>query len=82
MAKNVKYWLFKGFLMKKEEKTVKSDLVFDGKVLHVYNDQISLADGRLSTRASTNLLIIVYPIVDIGLYPLFHPLNRSIKWMD
>ena len=36
--------------MKKEEKTVKSDLVFDGKVLHVYHDDIALPDGRLAKR--------------------------------
>ena len=36
--------------MKKEEKTVKSNLVFDGKVLHVYHDEISLPNGRLAKR--------------------------------
>ena len=36
--------------MKKEEKTVKENLVFDGKVLHVYNDDIALPDGRKATR--------------------------------
>ena len=80
MAKNVKYWLFKGFLMKKEEKTVKSDLVFDGKVLHVYNDQISLADGRLSTREIIhhNGGVCVLALVD-GKIPLVKQFRYAYK---
>ncbi len=36
--------------MKKEEKTVKSDLVFDGKVLHIYHDEIALPNGKKAMR--------------------------------
>lgn len=36
--------------MKKEEKTVKENLVFNGKVLHVFNDEIELENGYKTTR--------------------------------
>ena len=36
--------------MKKEEKTVKENLVFDGKVLHIYHDEVSLPDGKTAMR--------------------------------
>ena len=36
--------------MEKEEKTVKENLVFDGKVLHVYHDEVALPDGRKAMR--------------------------------
>lgn len=36
--------------MKKEEKTIKQNLVFDGKVLHVFNDEIEACNGIKTTR--------------------------------
>ncbi len=32
------------------EKTIKKNLVFDGRVLHVYNDEVSLPDGNRAMR--------------------------------
>lgn len=33
-----------------EEKTLTSNLIYDGKILHLYKDTIELPDGRTSTR--------------------------------
>lgn len=40
----------KNDIKKFEEKQVSSELIFDGKVLHVYKDDIALPDGRPSMR--------------------------------
>ena len=33
-----------------KEKTLKSNLVFDGKVIKVYNDEVKCPSGNISTR--------------------------------
>ena len=66
--------------MKKEEKTVKSDLVFDGKVLHVYHDAIALPDGRLAKREIIhhNGGVCVLALVD-GKIPLVKQFRYAYK---
>ena len=66
--------------MKKEEKTIKSNLVFDGKVLHVYNDEIALEDGRKSTREIIHHYggVCVLALVD-GKIPLVKQFRYAYK---
>lgn len=51
-----------------EEKTKSQNLVFDGKVLHVYCDDIYLPDGREATREYAKHLgaVCVVPLTDGG----------------
>ena len=66
--------------MKKEEKTIKSNLVFDGNVLHVFNDEIALEDGRKSTREIIhhNGGVCVLALVD-GKIPLVKQFRYAYK---
>ncbi len=49
-----------------EETTAVSELIFDGRVLHVYRDKINLPDGRQSTReyCRHNGAVAVVPLTD------------------
>ena len=51
-----------------EEKTVSSTSIFDGKVLHVRLDEISLPDGQSATReyCHHNGAVCVIPLTDEG----------------
>ena len=51
-----------------EEKTVSSELIFDGKVLHLYRDDISLPDGNPAFREYCRHIgaVCVIPITDKG----------------
>ena len=51
-----------------EEKTLSSSSIFDGKVLHVRFDEISLPNGRAATReyCHHNGAVCVIPITDEG----------------
>ena len=51
-----------------EEKTKRENLVFDGKVLHVYCDEIIQPDGRVATREYAKHLgaVCVVPLTDEG----------------
>ena len=48
------------------EKTVKSDLIFDGKVVHLYKDEVSLPNGKTSTReyVKHNGAVCIVPITE------------------
>ena len=54
--------------MNLEEKTLHSQLIFDGKVLHVYRDDVSLPDGTPSVREYIKHVgaVCVIPITDDG----------------
>ncbi len=54
--------------MKLEEKTLHSELIFDGRVLHVYRDSVSLPDGTESVREYIKHVgaVCVIPITDDG----------------
>ncbi len=51
-----------------EEKQLASELMFDGKILHVYNDRIELPDGREASREYVKHIgaVAVVPITDDG----------------
>ena len=51
-----------------EEKMAGSELIFDGKVLHVYKDDITLPDGRPAMREYARHIgaVCVIPITDKG----------------
>ena len=51
-----------------EEKQLSSELVFDGRVLHVYKDTVSLPNGKTSTRevARHDGAVCVVPLTDDG----------------
>ncbi len=51
-----------------EETEASSELIFDGKVLHVYRDEINLPDGRRSMReyCRHNGAVAVVPLTDDG----------------
>ncbi|MBO5845217.1 MAG: NUDIX hydrolase [Clostridia bacterium] len=51
-----------------EEKQVASELIFDGKVLHLYKDDIELPDGRGAFREYVRHIgaVCVVPITDEG----------------
>lgn len=51
-----------------EEKTKRENLVFDGKVLHVYCDEIIQPDGKAATREYAKHLgaVCVVPLTDEG----------------
>ena len=48
------------------EKTVESELIFDGKVVHLYKDKVALPDGSLSYREYVKHLgaVCVIPITE------------------
>ena len=50
------------------EKTVSSELIFDGKVLHVYRDEITLPDGKPAFREYNRHVgaVCVIPLTDEG----------------
>ena len=50
------------------EKTVSSELIFDGKVVHLYFDNITLPDGKSATREYCRHIgaVCVIPITDDG----------------
>lgn len=50
------------------EKTVSSELIFDGKVVHLYKDVVSLPDGNTSMREYVKHVgaVCVVPILDDG----------------
>ncbi len=54
--------------MNLEEKTLHSQLIFDGRVLHVYRDDVSLPDGTASVREYIQHVgaVCVIPITDDG----------------
>ncbi len=51
-----------------EEKTVSSELIYDGKVIRVFKDSISLPDGKIATREYNRHIgaVCVIPITDNG----------------
>lgn len=51
-----------------EEKQVSSELIFDGKVLHLYKDDIELPDGRGAFREYVRHIgaVCVVPVTDEG----------------
>ena len=51
-----------------EEKCLDSKLIFDGKVLHLYRDDISLPDGKTGFREYCRHIgaVCVIPITDKG----------------
>ena len=51
-----------------EEKQVSSELIFDGKVLHLYRDDIELPDGRGAFREYVRHIgaVCVVPVTDEG----------------
>lgn len=51
-----------------EEKEKSSELIFDGKVLHLYRDEIFLPDGRTSVREYCRHIgaVCVVPLTDKG----------------
>ncbi len=51
-----------------EEKMLSSELIFDGKVVHLYYDKISLPDGREATREYIKHVgaVCVVPVTDEG----------------
>lgn len=51
-----------------EEKTVRSELIFDGKVVHLYRDDIELPDGREAFREYVRHIgaVCVIPLTDDG----------------
>ena len=55
-------------LEKLEEKEIESSLIFDGRVLHVYCDKVSLPDGQTGGReyCKHNGGVCVIPITDKG----------------
>ena len=55
-------------IKKFEEKQVASELIFDGKVLHLYKDDIELPDGRGAFREYVRHIgaVCVVPITDEG----------------
>ena len=54
--------------MELTERTKKSELIFDGKVVHLYRDIVTLPDGRESVREYVKHLgaVCVIPITDEG----------------
>ena len=56
------------FIEKFEEKCLDSKLIFDGKVLHLYRDDISLPDGKSAFREYCRHIgaVCVIPITDEG----------------
>ena len=50
------------------EECVSSKLIFDGKVIHLYEDQVRLPDGNLSTREYCRHIgaVAVLPLTDRG----------------
>ena len=55
-------------IKKFEEKTVRSELIFDGKVVHLYRDDIELPDGRGAFREYVRHIgaVCVIPLTDDG----------------
>lgn len=51
-----------------EEKTLSSELIFDGKVVHLYYDKIALPNGKESTREYMKHVgaVCVVPVTDEG----------------
>lgn len=51
-----------------EEKTVSSELLYDGKVIHVYRDDITLPDGKLAFREYNRHIgaVCVIPVTEDG----------------
>jgi ADP-ribose pyrophosphatase len=51
-----------------EEKMVSSKLIFDGKVVHLYCDEVSLPDGKQSVREYVKHIgaVCVVPVTDEG----------------
>jgi len=51
-----------------EEKTISSEFIFDGKVVHLYCDKVSLPDGKESVREYVKHIgaVCVVPITDEG----------------
>lgn len=51
-----------------EEKKVSSKLIFDGKVVHLYCDEVSLPDGKRSVREYVKHIgaVCVVPVTDEG----------------
>ena len=51
-----------------EEKTVSSEFIFDGKVVHLYCDKVALPDGKEATREYVKHIgaVCVVPITDEG----------------
>ncbi|MBO5416869.1 MAG: NUDIX hydrolase [Clostridia bacterium] len=51
-----------------EEKTLRSELIFDGKVVHLYRDDIELPDGREAFREYVRHIgaVCVIPVTDKG----------------
>ena len=58
--------------MNLEEKTLRSELIFDGKVLHVYCDDVALPNGERSVREYIKHVgaVCIVPITDDGLVVL------------
>jgi len=54
--------------MNMEEKTTGSELIFDGKVLHVYRDDVELPNGEAATREYVKHIgaVCVLPLTDEG----------------
>ena len=67
-----------------EEKQVASELIFDGKVLHLYKDDIELPDGRGAFREYVRHIgaVCVVPVTDEGevicVRQFRYPLGRVI----
>ena len=51
-----------------EEKTVSSEFIFDGKVVHLYCDKVALPDGNIATREYVKHIgaVCVVPVTDEG----------------
>ena len=50
------------------EKTLRSELIFDGKVAHLYRDEVSLPDGGTSVREYVKHVgaVCILPLTDAG----------------
>ena len=51
-----------------EEKQISSDFIFDGKVVHLYCDKVSLPDGKEATREYIKHIgaVCIVPVTDEG----------------
>ena len=51
-----------------EEKTVSSELIFDGRVVHLYCDEVALPDGKRSVREYAKHVgaVCIVPVTDEG----------------
>jgi ADP-ribose pyrophosphatase len=54
--------------MNLEEKTLHSELIFDGKIVHLYLDTVALPDGKTATREYIKHVgaVCIIPITDDG----------------